>query len=33
MKELFVGGEAGDQKDVVFTGEDASDIHTNKMDV
>jgi hypothetical protein len=33
MKGRFVGGEADDQKGVVFTRKDASDIHANKMAV
>jgi hypothetical protein len=33
MKELFVGGQVHDQKDVVFTGKGASELHANKMGV
>jgi hypothetical protein len=33
MKGRFVGEEVHDQKDVIFTGKDASDIRANKMAV
>ncbi len=33
MKELFVGRQVRDQKDVVFTGKGASELHVNKMGV
>ena len=33
MKGRFVGRKVGDQKGVVFTGKDASELYVNKMDV